>query len=319
MGILTVTLNPALDRLIEIDNFKVGTMHRIFDEDKTKVSPGGKGINVSLYLEQLGVPSTALAILGGLTGRMLQVRLRRECNQTISTSFLYVNDETRENFTIVDRKSNTITTVNLPGPFVDEKHFKLFMKKYKALLSNTTICEIGGTIPAGMPLDVYKDMVRMAKEAGALTVVNAHGEPLKYAIESVPDIVKPDIRGTKKVLNRELKTIGDYVQSAKELLSMGVKMVIYSFEMKNDIVATSDWTYLFKMRGEIKSVNLMGTGDAYIAGLIYAINAGKDYFESARYAMAAAIADEMTESKDVGGIEEVEKMMSLIEMERVSQ
>ncbi len=319
MGILTVTLNPALDRLIEVDNFKVGTMHRIFDEDKTKVSPGGKGINVSLYLEQLGVPSTALAILGGLTGRMLQVRLRRECNQTISTSFLYVNDETRENFTIVDRKNNTITTVNLPGPFVDEKHFNLFMKKYKALLSNTTICEIGGTIPTGIPLSIYREMVKMAKDAGALTIVNAHGEPLKYAIESVPDVIKPDLRGSKKVLGKELKTMEDYVSSAKELISLGAKMVVFSFEMKNDIVATKDWVYLFKMKGEVKSVNFMGTGDAYIAGLIYALNSGKDYFESARYAMAAAIADELTEEKNIGGIEGMEKAMSLIEMERVSQ
>ncbi len=319
MSILTVTLNPALDRLIEIDDFNIGTIHRIFDSTKTKVSPGGKGINVSLYLEQLGIRSTALAILGGLTGRMLQVRLRRECNDSISTSFLYVEDETRENFTIVDKKKNTITSVNLPGPMVDARHFNLFMKKYKALLSNTTICEIGGTIPAGIPLDIYKDMVKMAKEAGAMTIVNAHGEPLKYAIESVPDIVKPDIRGSKKVLDRELKSMQDYVQSAKELISKGIKMVVYSFEMKNDIVATKDWIYLFKMKGEIESVNLMGTGDAYIAGLIYGIVSGKDYFESARYAMAAAVADELTEEKNIGGIEGMEKAMNLIEMERVSE
>ncbi len=318
MNVLTVTLNPALDRLIEVENFQMGTIHRIFDRKKAKVSPGGKGINVSLYLRQLGIPSTALAILGGLTGRMLQVRLKRECGDGISTSFLYVEDETRENFAIVDKINNTITNVNLPGPMVDKRHFNLFLKKYKALLSSVDICEIGGTIPSGVSLDIYRDMVKMAKDAGVTVVVNAHGDPLNYAIESAPDIVKPDIRGSKTVLGKDLKTLDDYVSSAHDILAKGSKMVIFSFEMKNDIVATQKWVYLFKMKGEIKSVNLMGTGDAYIAGLIYGLVRGKDYFESARYAMAAAVADELTEEKDIGGVEGMEKAMNLIEMERIS-
>ncbi len=318
MNILTVTLNPALDRLIEVEEFHVGTIHRVFERKKSKVSPGGKGINVSLYLRQLGIPSTALAILGGLTGRMLQVRLKRECGDEISTSFLYVEDETRENFTIVDKVNNTITNVNLPGPVVDERHFKLFMKKYKALLSSADVCEIGGTVPLGVPLNIYRDMVLMAKDAGATVIVNAHGEPLTHAVEGKPDIVKPDIRGSKTVLNKDLKKLEDYVDIAKEIILKGSKMVVLSFEMKNDVVATADWIYLFKMKGKIESVNLMGTGDAYIGGLIYGIVNGKDYFESARYGMAAAVADELTEEKDIGGVEGMEKAMKLIEMERIS-
>lgn len=318
MDVLTVTLNPALDRLIEIDDFKIGTIHRIFESGKTHISPGGKGVNVSLYLDQLGVESTALGILGGLTGRMFQVRMKRDFDNRIFTSFLYVKDETRENLTLVDKKSKTITTVNLPGPKVDQRSFELFMKKYEALLSRVKICEIGGTIPAGISLEVYYKMVKMAKKAGVMTIVNAHGEPLCHAVEAGPDIVKPDIRGTKEVLGKVLSTLDDYISSGRRIISMGAKMVIYSFEVKNDLVITPEWAYLFKMKGEIKRINLMGTGDAYIAGLIYGILDGKDLFESARYAMAAAIADELTEGKNIGGVEGMNAAMKLIEMERVS-
>ncbi len=318
MDVLTVTLNPALDRLIEIDDFKIGTIHRIFESGKTHISPGGKGINVSLYLEQLGVESIALGILGGLTGRMFQIRMKRDFDNKIFTSFLYVEDETRENLTLVDKISKTITTLNLPSPRISQRSFELFMKKYEALLSRVKICEIGGTIPTGIPLDVYHKMVEMAKKVGVMTIVNAHGEPLRHAVEAGPDIVKPDIRGSKKVLGKTLNTLDDYVSSAKEIISMGAKMVIYSFEVKNDLVVTPEWAYLFKMKGEIKRINLMGTGDAYIAGLIYGILKGKDFFESSRCAAAAAIADESTEEKDVGGVEGINSAMKLIEMERLS-
>ncbi len=317
MDVLTVTLNPALDRLIEIDNLEIGTIHRIFESEKTHISPGGKGINVSLYLDQLGIESTALGILGGLTGRMFQVRMKRDFDNRIFTSFLYVKDETRENLTLVDRKSKTITALNLPGPKVDQRSFELFMKKYVALLSRVKICEIGGTIPSGISLEVYNKMVNMAKKANVMTIVNAHGEPLSHAIEAGPDIVKPDIRGSKVVLGKTLNTLDDYVSSAKEIIDKGARMVIYSFEVKNDLVVTPEWTYLFKMKGEIKRINLMGTGDAYIAGLIYGISNGKDFFESVRYGMAAAIADELTEEKNIGGIDGMNAAMKLIEMERV--
>jgi len=317
LDVLTVTLNPALDRVIEVDDFQVGNIRRVFDPTKVHVSPGGKGINVSIYLDQLGIKSVALGILGGLTGRMFHMKLKRDHNG-ITTSFLYVEDETRENMTVADKKSNTITELNLPGPKVDEKHLNLFMKKYTALLSRVKVCVIGGTVPTGVPLDVYQGMIEEAKKAGIMTIVNVHGESLTHAIKAKPTIVKPDIRGSKVVMGKSLETLKDYVESAKEIVNMGTKMVIYSFEVKNDLVVTSDWAYLFKMKTELKSENLLGVGDAYIAGLIYGILEGKDLFESARYGMAAAVADELTKEKDIGGIEGMNKGLKLIEMERVS-
>ncbi len=317
MDVLTVTLNPALDMVMEVDDFRVGSIHRIFDSAKVHVSPGGKGINVSMYLDQLGIKSVAVGILGGLTGRMFHMRLKKD-HDGITTSFLYVEDETREDMTISDKNENTLTEINLPGPKIDEKHLNLFMKKYTALLSRVKICVIGGTVPTGVPLDVYRGMIEKAEKSGVMTIVNVHGEPLTHAIKAKPTIVKPDIRGSKIVMGKKLETLKDYVESAKEMVNMGTKMVIYSFDIKNDLVVTSEWAYLFKMKTELKSENLLGVGDAYIAGLIYGILEGKDLFESARYGMAAAIADEMTKEKDIGGIEGMNRGLKFVEMERVS-
>ncbi len=316
MDVLTVTLNPALDRVIEVDGFETNVLHRIFDPKKVHVSPGGKGVNVSVYLEQLGIESASLGIIGGFTGRTLHTSLQSRY-PGISTSFLYIEGETREDITIIDKDGNTITEINLPGPEVDEKHIRLFMKKYRALLSRVSLCNIGGTIPIGVSLGIYKEMVEMADEAGVMTIVNAHGEPLNHALEAKPTIVKPDLRGSKVILGKTLDKIEDYIDAGKRLIENGTKMVIFSYEIKNDIVITSDWIYIFSMKGEMSSVNLLGTGDAYIAGLIYGITNGKDFFESARYGMAAAIADELTEEKDVVGVENVNRCLNLINMERI--
>ena len=317
MDVLTVTLNPALDRVIEVDDLQVGNIHRIFDPTKIHISPGGKGINVSIYLDQLGIKSVALGVVGGLTGRMFHMKLKRD-HDRITTSFLYVEDETRENMSVVDKKGNTITEFNLPGPEVDEKHLNLFMKKYVALLSRAKICVIGGTVPTGVPLDIYNVMIEEAKRLNVTTIVNVHGEPLTHAVKAKPTIVKPDIRGSKIVMGKSLKTLEDYVDSAKEMLKMGIKMVIYSFEVKNDLVVTPEWTYLFKMKTKLKSENLLGVGDAYIAGLIYGMLNEKDFLESARYGMAAAIADELTKEKDIGGVEGMNNGLKFVGLERIS-
>ena len=317
MDVLTVTLNPALDRVIEIDDFQVGNIHRIFDPTKVHISPGGKGINVSIYLDQLGIKSVALGLLGGLTGRMFHMKLKKD-HDGITTSFLYVEDETRENMSVVDKTGNTITEFNLPGPEVDEKHLNLFMKKYVALLSRAKICVIGGTVPTGVPLDIYKVMIEEAKRLNVTSIVNVHGEPLTHAVKAKPTIVKPDIRGSKNVMGKSLKNLKDYVKSAKEMLKMGIKMVIYSFEVKNDLVVTSEWAYLFKMKTQLKSENLLGVGDAYIAGLIYGMLNGKDFLESARYGMATAIADELTKEKDIGGVEGMNNGLKFVGLERIS-
>lgn len=316
MNVLTVTLNPALDRVIEVDGFETNVLHRIFDPKKVHVSPGGKGVNVSVYLHQLGVESAALGIVGGFTGRTLHTRLQN-LYPGISTSFLYIDGETREDITIIDKDGNSITEINLPGPDVGERHIDLFMKKYRALLSRVSVCSIGGTIPNGIPLGIYREMIEMAEEAGVTTIINAHGEPLNHALDARPTIVKPDLRGSKVILNRPLEGLEDYIAAGKKIIENGTKMVIFSYEIKNDIVITKDWIYVFTMKGEFRSVNLLGTGDAYIAGLVYGITKGKDFFESARYGMAAAIADELTEEKDLVGVENVNECLNLISMERI--
>ena len=118
MDVLTITMNPALDREVIIPHFELNTLHRVFEREKLISDPGGKGINVSMMLSELdGTPSIAMGFLGGYTGRIISEELRRRY-PNITLNFIHIDGESRENLSILDEVNHYITEINAPGPVV---------------------------------------------------------------------------------------------------------------------------------------------------------------------------------------------------------
>ncbi|HDG61806.1 MAG TPA: 1-phosphofructokinase family hexose kinase [Thermotoga sp.] len=318
MEVLTVTLNPALDREIYIDNFELNKLHRLRSLERTKMSPGGKGINVSIALAKLGIPSIAMGILGGYVGKVVLEELRK-IDKRITTNFVHIDGETRENIAIIDEVNDTITEINGPGPVVSQEDIDHFLRRYKMSLSRTNCVVISGSIPIGVDEGIYAQLSGMAKERNVCIFMEATNALLTKAIkQNCPDVVKPDLRGEQIVLDQKLEEFEDYVEAAEEIVNYGARLAVLSYKIKNDIVATKEGIWLISMTVPLEESHLLGSGDAYVAGMVYhALRKKWDLLEMAKFGFSAAVAVTRKKSKEMPSIEDIEAERDSFTVERV--
>ncbi|ACM23924.1 MULTISPECIES: 1-phosphofructokinase family hexose kinase [Thermotoga] len=317
--VLTVTLNPALDREIFIDDFQVNKLYRLRDLSRSQMTPGGKGINVSIALSKLGVPSVATGFVGGHIGRILVEELRKISN-LITTNFVYVDGETRENIEIIDEKNQTITAINFPGPEIGEDDLNHFLRRYRMTLSKVDCVVISGSIPLGVSEDVCYELVRLAREKGIFVFVEQTPRLLERTLAGpeYPNVVKPDLRGNHLApFGMELKTFEDYVRLAEKIAEKS-QVAVVSYEVKNDIVATKDGVWIIKSKEEIDASHLLGAGDAYVAGMVYYfVTHGANFLEMAKFGFASALAATRRKEKYMPDLEAIKKEYDHFTVERV--
>ena len=316
--LLSVTLNPSLDREVVVDNFKIDQLFRINNPSNSVMDPGGKGINVSLMLSTLGINSINTGFLGGFIGKVIQKGLS-SVNE-ITTNFVYTRESTRENIEILDTINNTITEVNSMGPFITEEDYEHFLKRYKSTISLTKNVLISGSIPPGVPISSYSKLLELAKSENKRTFLEAIGPHFDQAIrENCPDVIRVDLRKrTSRVLGNKLEKIEDFIETGKEILNYGAKLVVMSFHIVGDVIVTNDGIWLFTVKEEIDNSHLLGTGDAFMAGIIYYLIKNElNYFEAAKYGMASAISSARYIGKILGNEEEVKNDLDKFEIKRL--
>lgn len=317
--VLTVTMNPAVDREIYLEDFQVNKLHRIRDYTKTRMSPGGKGINVSIALSRLGIPSIAMGFVGGHMGRILLEELRRT-SHLITTNFVHVDGETRENIEIIDEKRHTITEINFPGPEIKKSDLEAFLRRYRTVLARANCVVISGSLPLGVNEEVCAELVRMAKESGATVFVELVPSIVEKMLLAgyAPDVVKLDLRESGQTFfSRKLETFEVHVEIAEEIASKS-KLAILSYEVKNDIVALDGEVWMITAREEIDLSHTLGAGDAYVAGMVYYfLKHGLKPLEMAKYGFAAALASTRMKEKTWPTLEAIERELSFFDLERV--
>ena len=309
--VLTVTLNPALDRELFIDGFEVNKLHRIPSFDKMEISPGGKGINVSMALAKLGIPSIATGFLGGHMGRILIEELRK-VSDLITTNFVFIRGETRENIAIIDEKNHTITEINSPGPVIDETDLDHLFRRYKMSLSRVELVVISGSIPESLTSEVYVELVKIAKERGIPIFMETRDKHIRVLYENgvVPEVVKPDFRMEYQLLGEDIKEIDDFTRQGKKLLEAGSKLVVMSYQVDKDIVVTEDGAFMFRPSIPVDISHVLGTGDTYVAAMVYKYLKGeKDMRKIAEYGYVAALSKTRKAKKELPTLEEIEEFM----------
>ncbi|HPE67995.1 MAG TPA: 1-phosphofructokinase family hexose kinase [Thermotogota bacterium] len=319
MEILTVTLNPALDREVIIPNFQLNQLHRIFNRENMIMDPGGKGINVSMMLSSLGIPSLAMGFLGGYTGRVILEELRRRFKD-VTTNFVRMEEESRENLAIVDEMNHSITEINAMGPTIMEEDLLHFLRLYQTAVSHTKISLISGSAPFGIPLDVYASLSKMAKEQGNWVLMEARGRLLTNAVnQACPHVVRPDLRSDNKILGQEVESFSDYLDAGREIIHKGAELVVISYQMKHDLIFTRDASWFLTIIQEsVDPSHLLGTGDVYMTAMIYnALKNGKDLLATAKFGMAAALAKTHYVKKEMPKLEDIQTCMEHIKVERL--
>ncbi len=319
MKVLTVTLNPALDRIMFIENFQINKLHRVPSFDKSILSPGGKGVNVSVALAKLGIPSIATGFLGGYMGRILIEELRKVSN-LITTNFVFIKDETRENIAIIDEENHTITEINSPGPKIEEIDLEHLIRRYTMSLSRVEVVVISGSIPESLTSDVYVELVKIAKEKGKTIFMETRDKHISvlYNKGAVPDFIKPDFRMEYSLLGKELKDLDDFISQAKKLIDAGAKLAVLSYQVDKDIIVVKDGAWIIKPKVGVDISHVLGTGDTYTAAMVYRyLNGVGDALDIGRYGYIAALAKTKKARKDPPTLEEIEEFADKYVLERV--
>lgn len=295
--IYTVTFNPSLDYIVSVKDFRSGMTNRTSSE---LMLAGGKGINVSIVLGNLGIKSTALGFIAGFTGDEI---VRRLHNGGINSEFIKINDGiSRINIKL---KSIDGTEINGQGPHIDSSHIEQLMNRLRRLESGDVLV-LAGSIPAGISDNIYKDIMDMLKDKGVQIVVDATSRLLTNVLEYKPFFIKPNQHELGDIFNVTLNTQEEVIPYALKLKKMGAVNVCVSMGGKGAILVADDGN-VYKAKapdGILK--NSVGAGDSLVAGFLSGWIEKKDYEYAFRKGVAtggaSAFSERLATNGEVNGL-----------------
>jgi 1-phosphofructokinase family hexose kinase len=309
--IATVTLNPALDVTLKVKNLKLNDYNRVLG---VGITAGGKGINVSKAVRGCGRETIAIGFLGGGRGRIIEEELR---NLGVTTNFWHIEEKTRSNTIISDQEKNQYTLLGEMGPKITEYDIEKFKSIFYRVMSQCKIVTLSGSLPRGVPTNIYGDLISIAKERGVRSILNTSGEQLAKGLKECPFLAKPDIRADNKVFGILIDKKENAIKAAKEIVRRGAEIGVVSLEKEKDIIATKDKLW-FAETTYHKIVNLIGAGDALIAGLAVALSEeNKNLGDAIKFSMASALASALREEEEFNSREEVEKCIKWVNMKEL--
>lgn len=298
--VYTVTLNPALDYVIHIEDFQTGEINRTQREE---IQFGGKGINVSTVLTRLGVENTALGFLAGFTGQALAEGLRKN---GIQTDFIWLTEGlTRINVKI---KAGEETELNGRGPVIPSAALDELFQKLDRLQSGDVL-DLSGSIPASLPDDIYQQILRQLEGRGILTVVDAAGELLCAALPYRPFLIKPNHHELGEIFGQTPVTDQELTACAKKLQKQGARNVLVSMAGEGSLLLdeTGACHRLGVPRGTVR--NSVGAGDSMVAGFLAGWLKTGDYETAHRMGAAAGSATAFSD-----GLATEAKVLALLDM-----
>ena len=284
--IYTITFNPALDYITQVENFKIGEINRTKTET---ILPGGNGLNVSIVLKNLEIENTALGFVAGFTGEEL---IRKMELQGVKTDFVKVEKGlTRINVKISSINENKVeeTALNGMGPQITEKDIEVLFEKIRKMLINDIVI-LSGSIPKNIDNDIYEKICKELNEKGITFIVDSTQELLMNVLKYQPFLIKPNKEELEETLNRKILTKEDIINAAKTLQKMGAQNVLVSLGNNGALLLTQeDKTYYSKApRGQV--VNTVGSGDSMVAGFLAGYYQTKDYEYALKTGVAAGSA-----------------------------
>lgn len=284
--IYTVTFNPSLDYIVSVDEFKLGLTNRTSSE---LLLPGGKGINVSTILTNLGIESTALGFVAGFTGDEI---IRRVEKIGVRSDFIRIEEGiSRIN---VKLKSIDGTEINGMGPDISSEKTEELMKKLD-VLDEGDVLVLAGSIPASMPDDIYSRILKRLEGKGVTFVVDATGELLLNVLKYHPFLIKPNNHELGDLFGVELKTRKEVVPYGRKLQEMGAKNVLISMAGEGAVLVAEDGSVYDTPAPKGVLVNAVGSGDSMVAGFTAGWMEKKDYRHAFYMGVAAGSASAFSE------------------------
>ncbi len=279
--IITVTMNPAIDKTVEIETLVPGGVNRI---SKVEYDAGGKGINVSKTICELGGESIATGFLGGNAGKAI-VRVLND--KQIKNDFIWVDGETRTNTKVFEQKG-AVTELNEPGPDIKKEQIEALLKKLEDMANENTMVVLAGSIPKGVEKNIYAVITERVHAKGAKVLMDADGELFQKALEAGPDIIKPNRDELEAYAGLSKKTSQvALLAQAEKLKDKGIESVVISMGKSGALFSIGNKKANCKAV-EVKAHSTVGAGDAMVAALSYAWDKNLSEEETIRLCMATS-------------------------------
>jgi 1-phosphofructokinase family hexose kinase len=284
--IVTVTMNAALDRTLEVPNFQRGHRHRA---SSGLTLAGGKGINIARALKRLGAPVVAIGLAGGRTGTRIVEELTHEA---ILNDFVRIGGESRTSTAVVDPTAGSYTEINEWGPHVEPEELEILREKldYVARIAQTVV--FAGSLPRGVEPSFYAEAIRELNRKGVQTVVDSEGEPLRLAVEAEPALVSPNQREAEGIVGQEFEDAEDFAHGLDVIAERGARTVLISLE-SGAFALFREERRRRRFRAvapHVPAVSVVGSGDVLLAAFLTARLEGQQPEDALRTAVAAGAA-----------------------------
>lgn len=308
--IITVTLNPALDKTVVLPGFAVNTVNRV---ETTRLDPGGKGINVSKSVQALGGKTLAIGVLGGGAGGYIKSALDV---LGIENDMVITGSATRTNLKVVDPVLGTNTDINEPGQPVSPEDLQKVWQKITCVAKPGDTVVFAGKNPPEMDDALLASWVRKLKMLGVRVCVDTVGVPMQLALKEKPDIIKPNREELSELMGRNLRTAEDILAAAKELVASGVGLVAVSMGADGAVFVTNEACY----RGYSPKVHVastVGAGDAMMAALVHYLAAGCSLEETVRRSVAVGSATVMFSGSEPADLSAILPLIDRVRIEKL--
>lgn len=307
MKIATITVNPAIDQTVSVDDFQVGNVNR---SQWMRFDAGGKGVNVASFLADYGMEVAVTGFLGEENADVFERHFKRK---SIEDRFIRVPGETRINIKIMDEANQTTTDLNTPGQIPGEYAVSRFYEQVEAMMEACDCFILSGNLQAGLPPTFYADLITLLKSKKRRVVLDTSGDALTASLKAGPNLIKPNIHELSALVNKPLNKIAEVYRSAFSLLNDETTLVVVSMGADGALFVDKDQAFVARPPS-IPVKSTVGAGDAMVAGLVAGISKKLALQDCARLATAFSLSAVTRLGRDLpkpGVIEDFQKQVEI--------
>jgi len=308
MKIATITLNPAIDQTVSVDNFQVGTVNR---SRAMRFDAGGKGVNVASFLSDYGLGVMVTGFLGEENADVFERHFQRK---GIEDRFIRVPGETRINIKIMDEANQTTTDLNTPGQIPGEYAVSRFYEQVEAMAEACECFVLSGNLQTGLPSNFYAELIKFLKSKNRMVFLDTSGDALVEAVKAGPNIIKPNIHELSALVNKPLTEISDAYSSAISLINEDTTNVVISMGSEGALFVEKDRAFIARPPAVVVK-STVGAGDAMVAGMVAGLSKRMSLKDCARLATAFSLSAVTRLGRDLpkpSAIEEFQKQVEII-------
>ncbi len=308
--ILTLTVNPALDRITTVD--RLVFEDRAYIESTTEAA-GGRGINAARVLTSFGAKAIAITTSGREVGRKFEERLQAD---TFGKEIVKIRNGIRINLTISDRQGLSIK-LNERGPVLSQGEQDKLLKATEKLLPESSWLMLCGSLPPAMDNHFYTKLLKVATKHKVETLLDTDGEALLHGLEGHPTIVKPNQSEAERLLNTALITRSQLIEAVQRIKGLGAKSVVLSLGSRGAVAATSSEGVLEITPPAVDALCPIGAGDAMSAAIVWSLDRGDSLGDALRWGVAAGTASALLPGIELANLEQTRKIYGQTSITRV--